>query len=223
LASGDVARALAAAQGDAPVLQLQRVYLLTLQRKYKTSLTLLAGIPDTPDNFSANSGSKALQQADLYRLMGDGARAKPLFEQALPLARAQLTAQAGNARNESEVWGTVADAELGLGHTAAGLAAITHSQALITRAHDHEYGPTQMELNAQIYAEAHRPDLAVPLLAKALTSPGIGYSYSPVLLWFDPVWDPIRHDPRFQALLKKYAKYKPTPAATAPASTTIGR
>ncbi|MGH8127738.1 MAG: hypothetical protein ACRETC_05140, partial [Gammaproteobacteria bacterium] len=100
------------------------------------------------------------------------------------------------------------------------LAAITHSQALITRAHDHFNGPTQMEYNASLYAEAHRPDLAVPLLAKALASPGIGDYYSPVLLWLDPAWDPIRHDPRFQALLKKYAQYKPTPAATAPTAAT---
>jgi hypothetical protein len=39
--------------------------------------------------------------------------------------------------------------------------------------------------------------------------PAIGVNYSPVLLWLDPVWDPIRHDPGFQALLEKYAKYKP--------------
>ena len=52
-------------------------------------------------------------------------------------------------------------------------------------------------------AEAKRPDLAVPLLARAVATPGIGNAYSPVLLWIDPAWDPIRHDPRFQALLKK--------------------
>ncbi|MGH8225050.1 MAG: tetratricopeptide repeat protein [Gammaproteobacteria bacterium] len=221
-ASGDVPRALAAAQGDAPQLQQQRVYLLTLQRKYKAALALLDRIPDTPDNFSAGNGSKALQQADLYRLAGDDARAKPLFEQALPRARAQVAARAGNANNESIAWNRVADAELGLGHTAAGLAAIAQSQALITRAHDHVYGPSTMEFNAQLYAEVRRPDLAVPLLAKALATPGIGAAYSPVLLWIAPVWDPIRHDPRFQALLKKYAKYKPTATATAPAATTTG-
>jgi hypothetical protein len=59
------------------------------------------------------------------------------------------------------------------------------------------------------YAQARRPDLAVPMLAKALAAPGIGTLYSPVLLWLDPYWDPIRHDPGFQALLRKYAKYKP--------------
>ncbi|HVC38163.1 MAG TPA: hypothetical protein VNF46_07155, partial [Gammaproteobacteria bacterium] len=57
-------------------------------------------------------------------------------------------------------------------------------------------------------------DLAVPLLAKALASPGIGIFYSPVLIWLDPAWDPIRKDPGFLALLKKYAQDKPSQTAS---------
>ena len=67
-----------------------------------------------------------------------------------------------------------------------------------------------MEINAALYAQAQRPELAVPLLAKALASPGMGIFYSPVMLWIDPAWDPIRKDPRFQVLLKKYAQDKPS-------------
>ncbi len=213
--SGDVARALAAAQGDAPRLQSQRVSLLTYQRKYQEALALLAGIPDTPDNFfTFFSGSKTQQQADLYLLAGDTARAKTLYEKALPLARAQVTAQAGNDSNESLVWSNVADVELGLGDTAAGLAAIAQSQVLMTRANNHLYGPLVLELNAHLYAEVDRPDLAAPLLAKALASPGIGAFYSPVLLWLDPAWDPIRHDPHFEVLLKKYADAAPAVASS---------
>jgi hypothetical protein len=69
------------------------------------------------------------------------------------------------------------------------------------------------------------------MLAKVLAAPGIGNLYSPMLLWLDPYWDPIRHDPGFEALLQQYAKYKPavtydmpvatgasSPVASAPAS-----
>jgi serine/threonine-protein kinase len=74
-----------------------------------------------------------------------------------------------------------------------------------------------MQVNAALYAQARRTDLAVPLLARALATPGIGGDYSPVMLWLDPHWDPIRGDPRFRALLEQYAQYKPAivPAAAA--------
>jgi hypothetical protein len=49
----------------------------------------------------------------------------------------------------------------------------------------------------------------VPLLDKIFAGPGVGVYYAPVMLWLDPAWDPIRHDPGFQALLEKYARYKP--------------
>lgn len=71
---------------------------------------------------------------------------------------------------------------------------------------------------AQYYAQARRPDLAVPLLAKGLAAPGIGNLYSPVLLWLDPMLDPIRHDPHFEALLQQYAKYKPAVIYPAPSA-----
>lgn len=190
--------------------------LLTYQRHYAQALALLAGIADTPDNFSAVSGSKAMLQADLYRLAGDMARAQPLFTQALKQSRSQLNRQQDITL--SFVWHNIADAELGLGHTAAGLAAIAKVQAILAQIPDQVYGPALMELNAALYAEAKRPDLAVPLLEKALATPGIGGYYSPVLLWLDPAWDPIRHDPRFQALLKKYAKDKPATIPAAPAA-----
>jgi hypothetical protein len=69
--------------------------------------------------------------------------------------------------------------------------------------------PGFREFDASVYSLAARADLAVPLLDRALATPGIGMNYSPVMLWLDPVWDPIRRAPGFQALLKKYARYKP--------------
>jgi TolB-like protein/lipoprotein NlpI len=209
-ATGDIPRALAAAQGDDPLLKLTRVSLLGYQRKYREALALLDTVPDTPDNFgpgSTSSGPKALLQAELYRLMGDMARARPLYAKALPQVRAMLAQLQGV--NQALQWNTLATVELGLGNTSAGIEAIAKSQATLDRSHDNMYGPAGTEVNAALYAEAHRPDLAVPLLAKALATPGIGYYYAPVMLWLDPAWDPIRHDPGFQALLRKYAKYKP--------------
>jgi TolB-like protein/Tfp pilus assembly protein PilF len=220
-ATGDIPRALAAAQGNDPLLQLQRVSLLTYQRKYSEALALLDAVPDTADFFGPGSGvgPKAMGQAELYRLLGDMSHARPLYTRSLPQIRAPLAQLQGV--NQALQWNYLAAAELGLGNTAQGMDAIVKSRAIIDDSHDNVYGPIATELVAALYAEARRPDLAVPLLAKALASPGIGAYYSPVLLWLDPMWDPIRHDTGFQALLLQYAKYKPavlyptTPASAA--------
>lgn len=211
LSTGDVPRALALAQGDIPQLQLQRVSLLPYQHKYREALALLDSIPDTPDNFSIGSGGfKPMQQANLYWLMGDMAHARPLYAKALALLRAKLKMAQGI--NSAFVWLQLANAQIGLGQAEAGLDSIAKSLSVVSGVHDQVYGPITMLSDAQLYAQARRPDLAVPLLAKALTIPGIGSGYSPLMLWLDPLWDPIRHDPGFQALLTKYAKYKPAVA-----------
>ena len=203
LDSGDAEKALAAAQGDEPVMRTWRADLLVYRRRYDEAIALLAGVDDTPDNFTFVRGSKALLLANLYRLAGDATRASPLFAQAQTQARAELATQQGS--DLAYVWRNLAGAELGLGRVQEALDAIAKSQAIITAADDKVSGPGSMQANAALYAQARRPDLAVPLLATALASPGIGFYYSPKMLGIDPVWDPIRGDAKFKALLEKYA------------------
>ncbi|MGH8211597.1 MAG: tetratricopeptide repeat protein [Rhodanobacteraceae bacterium] len=215
--SGDIARALAQVQGDDPILKTQRVSLLTFQRKYGPAIELLDSIADTPDNFSYLNGPKAMILGGLYRLAGDTARARPLLERALPQVRADLAAQAGNAINLSSVWGNIAAVELGLGRTASATTAIAESERLAARSGDRMAGPQITVVNAQLYAEADRADLAVASIERVFTTVGTGWTYAPVMLWIDPAWDPIRHDPRFRALLKKYVAEKPaTPGNATP-------
>lgn len=205
-ADGDLAAALAAAQGDNPRLRIWRVDLLTFQRQYQAALALLAGIPER-DNYVA--GAKALNQAETYRFLGDMAHAKPLYEQALSPLRTQLKAQVDNLELESGLLDAIATAELGLGHTAVAMSTIARSQALVNRSNDVFFKPSARLSHAMFYAQVGRSDLAVPLLDQVLVVPGIGSEYAPVMLWIDPAWDPIRHDAAFQALQKQYASAKP--------------
>jgi tetratricopeptide (TPR) repeat protein len=229
--SGDIARALTAADpvplgSTAPVGYSNRmkvgtrVPLLIYQRQYQQALDLLGSVPvNVPDPFlSYVVVGKPQTMARLLRLLGEPTRAKSLYEQVLPILRAQLKVQQGIELGG--VWNRVAEAELGLGHTAAAMDALAKSQAIASGSNDHLSAPRLTQINAAQYAQAGRPDLAVPLLAKALATPGIGGDYSPVMLWLDPIWDPIRKDPRFQALLQQYAQYKPAtiPSAAPSAS-----
>jgi serine/threonine-protein kinase len=176
--------------------------LLVLRREYDKALALLKSIPDTPDNFPYLSGSKAMQLADLYSETGDTARARPLYQQALEQARAELAAQAGSVTKSGVVWSNIADAQLGLGHTDEALQAIARSTKLMET--DQVYGPTTQWFNAGLYAQAKRADLAVPLIERVLTAPGSGAFASAALLRISPAFDPIRYDPGFRALLKRH-------------------
>ncbi len=212
--SGDLTKALAQVQGDNPRLALGRVGILTLARKYDQALTLLQSIPYSPGPFATNNrGTKSMQLAYLYELRGEPAKARAFYAKALPQVRAQYAALAGSpVINQALVLNEVARAELGIGRTKAGLTDTARVLAIAENGSDHLYRPLLMERCAERYAQAGRAVKAVQVLSDALATPGIGTWYSPVMLWIDPRWDPIRKTPQFRALLKKYTKDRPANA-----------
>ena len=222
--TGDIPRALAVLQGNAPELRFQRAYLLRLQRKFSETIALLQGIPDTADSFGPGS-TKAFFLAINYWAAGDQAMAKVSFAEALKQDRAALPKTQGP--DLADLLSSVAREEIGSGDIAAGLATIAKSNAILAQGKDPFLIVAPLWGDAAASALAGRADLAVQMLAKVLVAPGAGGLYSPVLLWLDPVWDPIRKDSRFQALLKQYAKYKPAVTYDNPppagASSTAGR
>jgi TolB-like protein len=207
--SGNIPRALSVAP-----YKSQQVSLLVYQRKYRAALTLSDSVP--PEGFSTASGeSKALMQAELYRLLGDTAKARPLFEQALALVRAQCDKHPdASPKLMAALEYHIAVAEFGLGQTRNGLDAIVKMQAAASKSIDRATELRFMREAARLYAQIDRADLAVPVIAKALATSGMGLWYSPAMLRIDPAWDPIRSDPRFQALLKKYEQPASTTAAS---------
>ena len=213
----DLDRALLEVQGDNVRLLRIKVNLLAMQRNYRAALAVLEHIPETPGDVALFFSSRDVQVANLYRLSGDISRARAHFAKVLPALRTRLSALGDHPVAQAHVWNAIAVAELGLGKSDAGIAAVKASLAAGERSGDHYAGPAILLANAALYAEAGLADQAVPLLARALATPGIGSYYSPVLLWRGPAWDPIRKDPAFQALLKQYASYRP---ATAPDTAT---
>ncbi|HWG10874.1 MAG TPA: hypothetical protein VN693_05185 [Rhodanobacteraceae bacterium] len=116
------------------------------------------------------------------------------------------------------------DRHLALGFAAAGLGmkdeALREGRRaaeLLPISRDAFAGPEVLSYVARIDVRAGDNDDAIALLQQLLAMPA-GLWVSPAMLRLDPVWDPLRNDPRFQVLLKKYADAQPV-ATTSGVST----
>jgi hypothetical protein len=98
-----------------------------------------------------------------------------------------------------------------LGQKSAAIALAQRAVAVLPISEDSWYGAYQLVGLAQIAARADAPDLALKTIRQLLAMP-VGDVMSIERLKLDPVWDPLRKDPAFKALLAKYADRLPATA-----------
>jgi serine/threonine-protein kinase len=121
-------------------------------------------------------------------------------------ARTVLEAAALRSPNETRIQGQLAATYLGLGMPASAVRAARRAVELMPLARDAYDGAEPLANLAQVLALTGDPGGAVEQLELLLTRPG---RLTSAWLRLDPVWDPIRADPRFQALLTKYDPQQP--------------
>jgi tetratricopeptide (TPR) repeat protein len=175
-----------------------QAWVLMLGRKFSEALREIEQFPG--EVFDAHTGRapKAFFEGRIYLCQGDKTKATTALEHARAIAE-QLVQESPNDAPRRAILGQILAA---LGQKEAAIAEGKRATELLPEAEDAYDGPQITGQLAAIYAWTGENDQALRLLDHLLqTTNGITVP----LLKLDPSWDPLRKDPRFQALIDKYA------------------
>jgi serine/threonine-protein kinase len=176
-----------------------RFWVLTLQRRFPEALQVAQQFPGeilaTPTTAPC---PKAHLEGTSYLYLGDKGKAHAALEQARLVAE-RLVREAPQDPARHGQLGLILAA---LGQKDEAIKEGKRAVELLPESEDAFDGPEAAAALAQIYAWTGESDDAFRLLDHLLAVPN---GPTIPMLKLDPVWDPLRKDPRFQALIDKYA------------------
>ena len=208
-AEGDLPRAaalLASLQPNADdTLALEtQVYQAILERRPAPIIPRLKEILANPDPaLGYINGELRFYLGWAEEVAGDHAAAQESWRQ----ARSELEPFLKEQPENYILIGDLALTNMGLGDKAAALALSERAMAANPIEKDAVTGPAPIEILARVAAQIGELDRAITALQKLLSIPYAGplatqnVPLTPALLRLDPMFDPLRNDPRFQKLV----------------------
>jgi len=191
---------------DAAALETQ-VYQAILERRPAPGILRLKEILAKPDPaLGYFNGELRFWLGWAQEVAGDHASAQETWRQ----ARSQLESFLKEQPENFGLIGDLALTNMGLGDKAPALALAEHALAANPIEKDALDGPQPIEILARVAAQIGEPDRAITALQKLLSIPYGGplaqnVPLTPALLRLDPMFDPLRGDPRFEKIVASLA------------------
>ncbi|MDB6147008.1 MAG: hypothetical protein JWO45_672, partial [Spartobacteria bacterium] len=183
---------------SAGVMTWLRIGILTLERKFPEALQVVQQFRgETLATLTTAPCPKAFLEGTLYQYQGDKEKARIAFEHARPVAD-KLVREAPQDPSRRGQLGLVL---AGLGQKEEAIKEGKRGVELLPESQDAFDGPQGTATLAQIYAWSGEFDEAFRLLDHLLDVPN---GLTIAILKLEPMWDPLRKDPRFQAVIDKY-------------------
>jgi TolB-like protein/Tfp pilus assembly protein PilF len=215
-AEGDLPRAAALLaplhpNADDPLVVETQVYQAILERRPGQIIPRLKEILAKPDPaLGYFNGELRFWLGWAQEVAGDHAAAQESWRQARSELEPFLKEQPANFFLIADL----ALTKMGLGDKAAALRLSEQAMATVPIERDALLGPTPIETLARVAAQMGEPDRAIAALQKLLSIPSSSalvtgnLTLTPALLRLDPMFDPLRNDPRFQKLVASPAPKK---------------